>query len=347
VGAEPVAITVVRDLADLERLRGVWEGVGSAFPSPMQHHAWTAACVEAFGDRYEPAIVVVGPLDAPRAIAPLGRRRGSYELVGAYELMEPVDFLYRDADAAAELARALRKLGYPLRLAWLLADTPVPAALRGAYRFAVQRDGAGVPTIPLDGSDPEGALSSRHRQDLRRARRRADAAGEVTLEVHAPTQETLGPLLDEALAVEAASWKGGSGTALVADPLRLPFYRRYAERASKDGTFRIAFLRIGGRAAAMQYASESEGRWWLFKIGYDAEFARASPGQLLLLETLRHASARGLASYELLGSEDDWTRRWTTESRRWCSVRAYPVGPRSLPALAAEGARAARRRVRL
>jgi CelD/BcsL family acetyltransferase involved in cellulose biosynthesis len=168
----------------------------------------------------------------------------------------------------------------------------------------------------------------------------------VAIEIHAPTPDGLELLLAEALQVEAASWKGSAGTALVADRLRLPFYRRYAQRAAEDGTLRIAVLRICGRPAAMQYASESEGRFWLLKIGYDAAFAKASPGQLLLLETLRYASNRGLASYEFLGSEAEWTRRWTTQVRLWCSIRAYPPSSAALSAVAFDVARAARRLVR-
>jgi CelD/BcsL family acetyltransferase involved in cellulose biosynthesis len=333
VGAQPVDITVVRSLGEIEGLRDVWDDVGGALRTPMQHHAWVAACAEAFAHLYEPRIVVVGPLEAPRAIAPLGLRRGALELLGARELMEPMDFLYRDESAAEELTRGLRSLRRPLRLSWLLESSPVSQAIVRADPVAVRRHGAAVPTIELDGTDPEQRLSSRKRQDLRRARRRAESDGAVTVEVHAPSPAELEPLLAEALAIEAASWKGEAGTALAEDGLRLPFYRRYAERAAADGTLRIALLRIGGRAVAMQYASESENRYWLFKIGYDAAFAKASPGQLLLLETLRHAAEKGLASYEFLGSEAEWTRQWTTDARPWCSIRAYPPTVATLPVL--------------
>ena len=60
----------------------------------------------------------------------------------------------------------------------------------------------------------------------------------------------------------------------------------------------------------MQLAVECGERFWLLKIGYDEEFARCSPGVLLMLHTVRYAATRGLKSYELLGRVEPWTRVW-------------------------------------
>lgn len=340
-------VTLIRDADGLERLGEVWDTVGAdRYRTPMQRHAWVAAAAEAFAHICAPRIFVLGPTDAPRAIAPLARRHGPgrpFELFGTAELFEPADFLCGDEEAPAELALALRSTGVPLRFERLLSDSPTAAALAAGTGAAIF-PGAGVPAIDLGGGDPESALSGRLRQDLRRARRHAESIGAVEVELHAPTPQELGPLLEEVLRVEAAGWKRRARTALLYDPYRLRFFRAYARRAAAEGTLRIALLRIGGQAAAVQLASESDGRYWLFKIGYDETYARASPGQLLVLETLHAAAARGLASYEFLGGEETWISRWTTTVRPWCRVRSRPASVAFATVLARDGLRKIRKR---
>jgi CelD/BcsL family acetyltransferase involved in cellulose biosynthesis len=98
----------------------------------------------------------------------------------------------------------------------------------------------------------------------------------------------------------------------------------------------LCFLRIGDRIAAAQLAVESDERFWLLKIGYDEAFARYSPGNLLMRETVRYAANRGLLSYEFLGTPEQWTRMWTDRIRACVSIRAYPARPWGVAALVAD-----------
>ena len=152
--------------------------------------------------------------------------------------------------------------------------------------------------------------------------------------------------MDEAFRVEAAGWKGRARTALAHDSTRQAFFRRYAAAASSRGILRLCLPRIGGRAAAMQIAVETGGRFWLLKVGYDERFARCSPGSLLLLETIRHAAARGLRSYEFLGNAEPWTRPWTREVRPCVHLEAYPFKARGVGRLATGAAAVGGRRLR-
>jgi CelD/BcsL family acetyltransferase involved in cellulose biosynthesis len=183
--------------------------------------------------------------------------------------------------------------------------------------------------------EPEGHLNAGRRSDLRRARRRGEQLGPITTEIHAPSLKELSQRVDTALAVEARCWKGesGTGTALLHDPHRAAFYRRYFEAACVDGVLRICFLRIGDHVAAAQLAIEDCGGFWLLKVGYDERFAACSPGNLLMRETIRYAAEAGLRSYEFLGAAETWTRVWTTTEHECVSLRVYPLGLRGLAAL--------------
>jgi CelD/BcsL family acetyltransferase involved in cellulose biosynthesis len=342
----------------IERLDGSpeqvlpWNALGARSGTPVASYSWALACAETFVPPGDLRVVVAGDPARPAAIAPLVRRRRGLprlELLGVDEIHEPMDFLYAEPAALGQLAEGLVRLELPLFLKRIPAHSSVVAAVRRAYLgrgFVVCRPVAGCPYIPMTGQwmEPERCLTPRRRADLQRARRRAEQMGRVSSEVRSPSPRELAPLLEEALRVEAAGWRGHGGTALRLDRLRGPFYRRYAAAACEEGILRIAFLRIGGRAAAMQLGVECGERFWLLKVGYDEAFARCSPGTLLLSRTIRWAAERGVLSYEFLGSPEPWTRQWTSRIHACVLLAAYPTGLEGVAALTYDiGTSAARR----
>jgi CelD/BcsL family acetyltransferase involved in cellulose biosynthesis len=345
-------ITIIEDVTEFAEIAGGWERLERKASTPMQTALWSRTAAESL---YRPGrlkVAVLGDLDEPRAITPLALALGGVraELIGAAELGEPADLLFSEEQAVEEMARALADLKLPLLLGRLPGGSPSVDAIRTAHRRragVVVREVPGAPTIPLspEWTAPEGLLSKRRASDMRRARRRAEALGGVSFEVLAPTPAELEPLFREAVEAEAAGWKSRRGSALKADAGRLDFYTRYARGAAERDELRLCFMRIDGRAVAMQLAVEWRDRFWLLKIGYDEDFARCSPGMLLMLESTRWAANRGLRSVELLGTPAPWTDMWTEEVRPCVTVGVYPAGPRGIAALVADGTRHAARRV--
>jgi CelD/BcsL family acetyltransferase involved in cellulose biosynthesis len=343
---------IVRTLDGLDELAASWDVLGGNAGSPTLSHDWTRECAAAFAGAGALRVLVVGAPHA-RAVAPLVRRDDTVsrlELLGVEELAEPSDLLAADPAALAQLAEELVQTGEPIHLKRVPADSPAVAVLRRAYRgkgVVISRPHAAYPWVPLDETwlSPERRLNAGRRSDVRRARRIAESMGAVSIEVLSPSHAELEPLLEEAFCVEAANWKGRRGSAVLHDPAVGQFFRRYAHSASRRGILRLGFLRIGGRPAAMQLAVEANERIWLFKMGYDETFARCSPGTLLMLEMLRHAAARGLRSYELLGTVEPWTTMWTQFARPCVSLRAYPRTGHGMAALMVDVARAGGRRL--
>jgi len=329
------------DVTDgLEALRGAWGRLEPGAVSPMQQFIWAQACASALTREGELRVLVVEEGEEAVAIAPLVHHNGKpcLEMLGVAELSEPTDVLCADRGALPTLAAAMLDLGAPLYLQRVPADSLVPDVLEKSFRgrgaLFCTRDNS-WPFIPLDSSwvKPESHLNAGRRSDLRRSQRIAAEMGPVSSEVLSPVPSTLAPLLEEAFAVEAASWKGEDKSAMALDPTRGAFYRHYAAAACEKGILRLCFLRIGGQAAAMQMAIESGGRLWLLKIGYDRRFAHCSPGILLLRETLRYAAVRGLSSLEFLGTAEPWIRAWTWRERPCVAIRWYPFGLRGINTL--------------
>ena len=198
----------------------------------------------------------------------------------------------------------------------------------------------GSPSIPIDASwqEPERKFDGKRRYTFRRRLRLAEATAPVSFEVLSPSPVEVEPLLDEAYRVEAAGWKGDRGTALAKDAARAAFFRRYASAAAREGILRLGFMRLGGRAIAMQLAVECGERFWSFKVGYDEAFTHFSPGILLYL----HLVARPRRSACDRSNCSDSRRAAQADGRpveRPCvTLRAYPYGPRGLVLLGSDAA---------
>jgi CelD/BcsL family acetyltransferase involved in cellulose biosynthesis len=346
-------VRTIEDPRALASLEDLWNALGSGLSSPMQHFSWTAAALETVcaSDRLRVVLLRQG---ASAALAPLARSPRWLPvlcMVGVSRLGEPVDFLYSDEAALDALAAALCRAGDPLCLEHLLDDTRVLPALRRAYagRGWIRVDPMNAcPVVPLHAGwqDPFTQFNAGRRSDFRRSQRHAEKHGSVSYEILSPAPGEVDGLLDEAYAVESRSWKGHAGTDLLTDRPLGDFYRRVARSASERGDLRIAFMRIDGRAVAMQVMVEHARRLWLLKIGYDEAFARCSAGNLLMLEAIGHAAQRGLVACEFLGSAEAWTRLWTEQVRQQVKIRVYPYNLRGALFFAADAAAFVGKRLR-
>ncbi|HUJ10583.1 MAG TPA: GNAT family N-acetyltransferase [Verrucomicrobiae bacterium] len=321
--------------------RTAWSPGGDEARWPTEQFLWWNACALCLADETLD-VVVAQRGNQPVALAPLiARGEGiwrSWTMLGE-GLYEPSDLIYRDLDALERVALALLRRGQAVHFDRLPLDKPtieVFQRLSPGRALLRCRPAHSAPFIPLDATwlEPESHLSAKRRSDLRRARRHAEKIGPVTAQILTPSTSEVDRLMDDALSIEARSWKGEMKTALLYDRRCCAFFRRYARAASAAGLLRLCFLRIGEQAIAMQIAQQSAGAFWLLTIGYNEAFARCSPGLLLMHATIRRAVEAGLQRYEFLGDEEPWTQVWTQHAHRCVKLDVYPFTPRGMAVLA-------------
>ncbi|HEX8380086.1 MAG TPA: GNAT family N-acetyltransferase [Allosphingosinicella sp.] len=347
------SLPLARFCEDESRVRA-WRQLETAASLPIQSHAFASALASTLLAEAHIEVFSVGRGGDIAALLALSRKPGYLErwmTVGAHEVCEPDDALCRNPGSARLLAEAIVRDGRALEFDRIPAASPFIPALRSALRgkgWMSVRPATPTPTIALGPrwKDPESCFNSGRRSDFRRAARRAGELGEPRFEILSPRPDAFDALFDEAVAVELRSWKREAGTAIAADTAKESCFRQYFRSACEEGIFRIAFMRIDGRAVAMQMGLECLDRYWLFKIGFDERFERCSPGTLLMLHTLGWAANRDLRAYELLGHFEPWIARfWTREHHECVWVRAYPYNPRGAAAFAADACATQRRRL--
>jgi CelD/BcsL family acetyltransferase involved in cellulose biosynthesis len=93
--------------------------------------------------------------------------------------------------------------------------------------------------------------------------------------------------VDELLSLEAAGWKGKRGTALAAEPGLNAATHQACEGLARAGKLRMWKLTLNGKVIAAMHGIVEGDQAWLGKIAYDENFARFSPGVLLILFATR------------------------------------------------------------
>lgn len=119
------------------------------------------------------------------------------------------------------------------------------------------------------------------RKKLRQDWNRLTALGAVEV-VNDRTPGLVEQAFETFLALEAGGWKGEGGTALLCDPLDAAFVRRLVKELAQSGDASVALLRIDGRAVAAQVLMYCGTTAYTWKTAFDADYAKYSPGALLI-----------------------------------------------------------------
>lgn len=84
------------------------------------------------------------------------------------------------------------------------------------------------------------------------------------------------------LAMEAASWKGSRGTALLCDENDATFARRLVAALAAERNASVALLKVDGRAVAAQVLLYCGSMAYTWRTAFDPDFGKFSPGTLLV-----------------------------------------------------------------
>lgn len=329
-----VTAEIVTDYETFVRLEPEWNDAvrRARVPHPFLLHEWFRTWWDCFGAGRRLHVVVVRDGANVVAIAPL-----MTEQVHMYGLtVRKLDLLHNDHtpradcivagspresyEAIWDALRDAKDQWDVLQLSRLPDDSPT----RIAFASLADRDGYATgswqgdrsPYLTLSGTSDgyHASLSAKFRSNLRNRLSRLRAFGEPRLEVVDAAEQIAGAT-EDALRLEASGWKDKAGTSITSDPAVHRFYSLLAQRAAERGWLRLMFLTVGGRRIATSYGSCFDARLFLFKTGYDPDYAACAPFKLLTYFAVERAFAERLREVDFLGDAEPWKLEWTSTSR--------------------------------
>lgn len=316
IGQGDVEIRVIRNGSDLMPHRLAWERLASRALEPNVYYepGPFLTAVSNPGTTRMPTVVLIyertgdqDPADALIGFFPfLPAHRGPRRLIKYYRLwisrqcslctplvdqkraVTAIDAILDWMDGVPEGVRffGLFEIGVDGPFARLLHsrldERHQPYHLEQRYHRAVFRPGeSGSRYISA-------AVSVKRRKEYRRLRNRLKDLGKVEF-VSCRPADPIAPWVDAFLALERKGWKGKLGSAMGSTNVDERFFRRLITEAHARGKVMMFSLLLDKRPIAMKWdllSAQGGGYGFAFRITYDEEFARYSPGVLLELEAI-------------------------------------------------------------
>ncbi len=129
------------------------------------------------------------------------------------------------------------------------------------------------------------------RKNVKRYRRKLEQRGQVSFEIRRGDTGN-NRLLREYIALEAAGWKGRSGSAMAHDQRTVEFYSALIDGLSRHNQWEWHTIHVDGRLVAAQMGVVCGRTLILPKYTFDEDFAECRLGSLLTEEVYRDAFAR-------------------------------------------------------
>ena len=201
----------------------------------------------------------------------------------------------------------------------------------GAQVFREKQFDVGIIDVSGDWNTYVESLGKAHRKSIRRSTRKLQQIGEIQLErlTRFSSREELEIALRQAFEISHRGWKGQQGTSVLSQRGMFEFYLDIAWNLSQENQFELQFLRVGDQRVAFEYGYRDDGIYYSHKVGYDVDYAKYSPGQLLMFLQLEHFfMGDEITLIDTIGVVSDATRKWKP---RLQPRYRYLIGTRGLP----------------
>ena len=300
-------------VTDRDRFLGLadaWDRLCGKGAAPFADHAWFKSWWDAFGRDRSLRVCLLwrgGDLCAALPLAITGST-----VTGLANLETPSFLVPAKDDEALDAVVDAALDGQPDEV----VIHAVPCADRFYERFAEasarrqrvlsQVSAYQSPRVVLEDDFERYSLARRSRlKNINKQWRNLARDHDVKFRFTAPGNE-LGAELQRGFELEASSWKGRAGTAILSSADTTAFYVALAHAYRAKGELRLCWLDVDGTPAAFILALVRNRRVYGLKSAYDERLRRYSPGLVLMLRTIEACFELGLESYELLAHNDPW-----------------------------------------
>lgn len=346
-------LNVVRfsDLSELAAVKTEWEDLlGQSFrPSIFMTWEWLETWWQVYGGNHELWWLVARNEDGKMVGgAPFYVRKHQNGLVlshrelrfvgtGAAVCPEHLDVVALEP-YAGEVAKSFARYLADHFSSWdvlSLADVSDPSASVFRLVHELSKEGASgvveeqIPCgsyVLLSGSwdDYLRSLGKWLRRAVTRGRNKLNRERRIRFHVWFPMDGPLETAFQEFQTLFAArKEKTGAGNKFETDDGYREFHRRLAERLAACGRLYLAFLRINGRAVAVEYAFKYGKSLYSYQSGFDPAFGKENVFKVLRSYVIEDAIGQGLVEFDLLRGEEPYKRDWKAVSRKKYQLRYF------------------------
>lgn len=149
----------------------------------------------------------------------------------------------------------------------------------------------------------EGAVRKKKRKELNRLANRLGELGSVSHETLTPDGD-IDAWIDDFLALERRGWKGKAGSALACSPKKTDFVRAALTAAHRAERLQIRRIALDDKPIAMLINFLALPGSFSFKIAFDEDYARFSPGVLIERDNLGLLDRKDFTWMDSCAAED-------------------------------------------
>lgn len=339
-----VDIKVFTDLEGIKSIADEWDtlALNSAPQSPMLSYAWLSCFFEVYCLSGDWMVVTAAEDGELRAVLPLVK--AVFHLKGL-----PVQCLQLPNNHQTLSVDGLISPGYEYLLPALFNEAftrepqclcihyprieEVSPALRWSTKaskpHSVSRLTAYGAGVEIDGDYEHyfQSLKKNFRSSLKRFRNRLKEQSGVSFIYDEAdlNQESL----DAIFSLEHSGWKGRDGTSILSHPDDVQFFRKLAEKLADRKWLSLQLLKTDSGFLAGNFSVNFNKTTLIWKLGYSDDFAKISPGTLLMDEVIRSRFADGYDRVDLLTNEK-WYENWGMTFRPFYDLWVFRTGPSAL-----------------
>lgn len=332
--ASPLRGTVTASLDHGMLAEQVWDGLvsesetGSVFQTRAWHRSWWAA----FGEAYEPRVVVVCRGLEVVGLAPfvVDRRNPHVLRFMGDGRADYCDIITRRADKRPVLEAMFDALETaPSWSIMELNNLPSSSGTVAALRDLCRRAGYGLsveaqfvcPTLRIQGNG-DSARKIFNKPSLRRPETVLARAGQVTYRTLTGDHEVMRQL-EPFFEQHIDRWSQTATPSLFMDTRNREFYRALAAGLGPKGWLHFSMVEFEGQPIAFHFGFDFGGVLTWYKPSFAMAYAARSPGMVLLRHLIGDAIAGQRAELDFTVGDEPFKRRFTNSIRHTERVRIY------------------------
>jgi len=331
-----LGISIIDHIDELKKYADAWNALAYEVPPrlPTSSYAWVSSYLEYFlspGETWrcifahdDDRLVGVLPLIVSRrtkaGLAWLRTPMGGHMIA-----VSPLLFPGRESDVSKALLNAAWSSDPNvvwIEMSDLPANSPLLEHVDDCARLEISRRAGRYLRVDGNQDQYQSSLSRNFRSNQRKAANKLRKLEGVET-AFITGQDASSAQLSEFIPVEASGWKGRSGSAIQKSPDLIAFYTTLTTRLADAGWLEWHFLRAEGQAIAANLAVRFSHSIFVWKLGYDEDYRRFSPGGMLFQSLVDRAFADPDVDEINLLTNEPWYDNWRMNEREFYRIRLY------------------------